>query len=99
MKLKKSRGENTKAHDIPFIETLAGKFTGTNVLEGFAQNTEILCNNEDSNTFNNEFYKTSFGDNMVIMEISENENVKIPHINLSQLKDILFKKLKVKKAF
>ena len=42
MKLKKSRGENPKTIDIPFIETLAGKFYGTDVLEGFAQNTEIL---------------------------------------------------------
>ena len=98
MKLKKSRGENPKTVDIPFIETLAGKFNGTDVLEGFAQNTEILCNTEGDDTFDNDFYKMSIKDNMIIMEISENENIKIPHINLAQLKNILFKKLKLKKA-
>ena len=43
-KLKKIRGDNIKNIEIPFIETLAGKFSGENVLEGFCSNTEILCN-------------------------------------------------------
>ena len=97
-KLKNSRGENTRINNIPFIETLAGRFEGTNVLEGFAQNTEILCNEAENETFDNKFYKTFIEDNMVIMEITENENVEIPHINLVQLKNIIFKKLKVNKA-
>ena len=46
-KLKKIRGDNIKNIEIPFIETLAGKFSGENVLEGFCSNTEILCNEDD----------------------------------------------------
>ena len=37
-------------------------------------------------------------DNMIIMEISQNENVKIPYMNIQNLKDILFKRLKLNKA-
>ena len=51
-KLKKIRGDNRKSVEIPFIETLAGKYSGSNVLEGFCANTEILCNTE---TFQDKF--------------------------------------------
>ena len=37
-------------------------------------------------------------DNMIILEISENENLKIPHMKIENLKDILFKRLKLNKA-
>ena len=40
----------------------------------------------------------STDDNMIILDITENENEKIPHMNLIQLKDIIFKKLKLRKA-
>lgn len=34
-KLKQIRGENLKSIDLPFIDTLNGRFSGNNVLEGF----------------------------------------------------------------
>ena len=37
-------------------------------------------------------------DNIIILELSTKENLKIPHIYLSDLKTILFKKLKLHKA-
>ena len=40
----------------------------------------------------------SIYDNMIIFDIAQSENVNIPHMNLEELKDILFKKLKVNKA-
>ena len=43
-KLKEIRGENCFKSKIPFVETLCGKYTGDNVLEGLCANTEILCN-------------------------------------------------------
>ena len=35
---------------------------------------------------------------MIILELSTKENLKIPHMYLSDLKTILFKKLKLRKA-
>ena len=43
-KLKKIRGDKSKNMDISHVETLCGKYTGDNVLEGFCANTEKLCN-------------------------------------------------------
>ena len=63
-KLKKSRGDETNMKEIPFIETLVGKFEGKNVLEGFCANTEVLCNVESNDDFDNEFFKMSSHDNM-----------------------------------
>ena len=45
-----------------------------------------------------DFYKMCEQDNMIILEISEHENVKIPHMNIQNLKDILFKRLKLNKT-
>ena len=38
-KLRKIRGENVKNVNIPYIETLNGRFSRNNVLEGFCSNT------------------------------------------------------------
>ena len=76
-KLMRSCGCHTPQNDIPFIETLVGKFDGKNVLEGFCANTEALCNVEEtSDIFDNDFYKMS---TYVIFDIAQNESVKIAH--------------------
>ena len=97
--MRKSRGE-TQRNEIPFIDTLAGKYIGNNILEGFCANTEILCNEEENNVdqFNDELYEMSAADIRIILDITENENVNIPHMNLTQLKHIIFQKLKLNKA-
>ena len=46
-KLKKLHGENDKAVQIPFLETLEGIFKGDDVLEGFRKNTQLLCSEND----------------------------------------------------
>ena len=56
-KLKQIRGDASKNLDIPFIETLCGKFEGVNVLEGFCANTEQLCNVNTEGEQINDFYK------------------------------------------
>ena len=56
-KLKRIRGDNRAKSSTPFIETLCGKYSGENVLEGFCANTEILCNEKDDNQTENTFYK------------------------------------------
>ena len=99
-KLKKYRGEAFKRIEIPFIETLDGKFTGKNILEGFARNTEILCTEDDqkNENYDNDMYDMFEKDNMVTFDITSKEAMKIPHMNLTDLKHILFKKLQVNKA-
>ena len=98
-KLEKIRGNGTKSTDIPFINTLAGLYSGKNVLEGFCRNTEILCNEDElSDKFDNTFYNMCVEDNSIIFELSSEENVKIPPMQIKNLKDILFKTLKLGKA-
>ena len=98
-KLKQIRGEDIRNNEIHFIETLNGKYSGKNVLEGFRKNTEMMCNeDESSQSYDNEFYKMAVFDDMIIFDITENEDTQIPHMNLTRLKDILFKKLKLNKA-
>ena len=99
--LKKTRGDEIRNNEIPFIETLAGRYHGNNVLEGFCANTEILCNDdndEKSERYDNELYSMFVKDNQIIFDITSSEEIKIPHMNLTQLKDIILKKLKLNKA-
>ena len=98
-KLKKIRGENYEQSKIPSIETLNGTFTGSNVLEGFRVNTEVLCNEKkDIPESENTFLKMCEEDNMTILKLIPEENVQIPLMTIECLKDILFRKLKLGKA-
>ena len=53
---------------------------------------------ENDNKFDNEIYKIFRRDNMTLIDITANEDVKIPPMNMGRLKNIIFKKLKLKKA-
>ena len=98
-KLKEIRGDKSKNNDIPFIETLCGKYEGENVLEGFCANTEKLCNEKSVSTnSDNEFYKMCEEDNQIIFELTSQDKLTIPYMELTQLKDIIFKRLKLNKA-
>ena len=79
---------------------MAGNYYGENVLEGFSANTEMLCNenNTQDNKYDKMFYDMIVKDNMIIFDITSKEDMKIPHMNITQLKDIIFKKLKPNKA-
>ena len=96
-KLKRIRGDTPKKVDIDLIETLNGTFTGDNVLEGFCSNTETLCN-DSTDEEEHEFLKMCVEDNMVILDIANQEPVCIPHMTLEIFKNIIFKKLKLRKA-
>ena len=98
-KLKHIRGDNKKSLGIPSIETVCGIYEGRNVLEGFRANTEILCNEKScESSERNHFYEMCVRDNMIIFEITSDENLPIPHMELSDLKDIIFGRLKLNKA-
>jgi hypothetical protein len=98
-KLKQIRGDKLKSLEIPVIETVCGIYEGRNVLEGFRANTEILCNEKSCESHEvNQFYEMCIKDNIIIFEITSDENVLIPHMQLTDLKDILFRRLKLNKA-
>ena len=97
--LKRMRGEKSKSTEIDYIETLCGTYTGNNVLEGFRANTEILCNtNSCTGGEDDNFYKMCYEDNQIILELIESEKIIIPKMRLIDLKDIIFKTLKLNKA-
>ena len=83
--------------NISFIETLNGTYRGDNILEGFCSNRETLCG-EDSDISQHPFYRMCYEDNLIIFDIAEQEDIKIPKMTLGNLKDILFKKLRLNKA-
>ena len=98
-KLKQARRENSANLEIPYIETLSGVYSGINVLEGFCSNTEILCNEDDiTTTFDDSFYNMCVEDNIIIFELSSQDKIRIPHMQISDIKTILFQKLKLGKA-
>ena len=97
-KLKKLRGDQSNRLEITSIETLCGKYDGKNVLEGFCANTEKLCDlKSTSSELDNDFYRICKDDNMVILELIKQE-IKIPSMKLSDLKNVIFKRLKLNKA-
>ena len=100
-KLKQIRGDESKCNNISEIETFLGAYKGDNVLEGFRANTEYLCNEKSDKSdtdFSDEFLLRCMEDLIIINDISEDEPLKIPHITLENLQDIVFKKLKCNKA-
>ena len=97
--MKKIRGENYEHSKIPSIDTLCGRFSGVNVIEGFCANTEFLCNEkQDIKETDDSFLEMCKDDNTTIFEIASNQNIQITLMTIDSLKDILFKKLKLGKA-
>ena len=64
----------------------------------FRANTEHLCANKPDKTFSDNFLHQCKEDVQIITEICKNESLSIPPITLKNLKDIIFKKLKLRKA-
>ena len=83
-KLKKICGDKLKSMEIPFIETICGTYEGVNVLEGFRSTQKVVQ------------WKVMWISRT--KRILPNENVNIPHMQLSDIKDILFRRLKLNKA-
>ena len=94
-----SNGSKGQNNPIDFIDTLVGRFSGENVLEGFAANIEELnSDRKDMTNFDNEFYKMCIEDNMIIFDFTSNQHDKIPIMTIDNLKKLIFSKLKLNKA-
>ena len=96
--IRKARGDPPPSM-TSVLHTQVGTFSGPDVLEGFAADTEHLGkSNEDNPGYNQEFYKLCKLDNMYVFEISVDNPVKIPPMTLAQLNKILNTKMKAGKA-
>ena len=81
------------------LESPAGTFYGNDVLEGFAADAEILGKpTEDNNYFDKEFYELCILDNLYIFEFKGDQTIKIPHMTLEDLEEIINKRMKLGKA-
>ena len=98
--LKKFRRDVSTNKDLDHIDTLAGKFYGEHILDGFASNTEILCGVDSikAQKYDSELLNRIKDDNHIILDLTTREQTSIEHISLPQLKDIIHKKLKPNKA-
>ena len=96
--LKKVRGDYS-TNMTSVLHTPVGTFSGQDVLEGFASDTEYLGkSNEGNEYFDQKFYKLCKLDNLYIFEISSQNPVKIPPMSMAQLNNILNGRMKLGKA-
>ena len=83
-----SNGSKGQNNPIDFIDTLVGRFSGENVLEGFAANIEELnSDRKDMTNFDNEFYKMCIEDNMIIFDFTSNQLDKIPLMTIDNFQN------------
>ena len=89
-----------KSSDPPStLHTPAGTYHNANTLEGFAADAELLGQSVGQTPeFDNDFYKLCVLDNRYIFEFKGTEAVKIPDMKIEDLKNILNKEMKLKKA-
>ena len=81
------------------LNTPAGNYHGENILEGFAADAELLAHAvAEAPEFDNDFYKLCILDNSYIFEFKGDDAVKIPEMTMEDLKEILCKEMKLKKA-
>ena len=94
------RTRNTK-HDLPVtaLNTPAGTFYGSDTLEGFAVDAEILGKFiGETQEYDNDFYRLCILDNHYIFEFKGEDSIKIPKMNIDDLEKILNKEMKLGKA-
>ena len=96
--LKRARGDSSGT--IPAVlHTPVGSYHGDDVLEGFAADAEHLGqSNEDSTYFNRGFYNLCKLDNYYIFDFPNEEQPKIPPMDMDKLNHILNNKMKAGKA-
>ena len=96
--VKRMRGLQTKK-SLAVLQTPAGKYFGSDTLEGFASDAELLGKFiGESPEYDNEFYRLCKADNSYIFEFKGENTVRIPPMTLSTFEDIIFKKMKRGKA-
>ena len=91
---------NTK--HVPTLTTLntpAGSYYGSDTLEGFAVDAEILGQYVgESKEYDNDFYRLCIMDNHYIFEFKGEDSIKIPNMKIEDLEKILNEDMKLGKA-
>ena len=81
------------------LETPKATYYGTDTLEGFASDAELLGQFVgETDEFDNKFYKLCIMDNHHIFEFRGEDSIKIPNMKMDDLEEILFKDMKLNKA-
>ena len=76
-----------------------GLYAGSNILEGFAADSEHLGRFiGDSEEFDNDFYHLCILDNYYIFEFKGEDQIVIPEMSKEAFKHIVYKKMKLGKA-
>ena len=93
-KMKKLCGQKTSSKPFKII-TPVGTYSGEDVLEGFTADAEHLGRDRgEPDVYDNEFYRLCKLDNSFIFDFKGEDRVVIPDMTMSQLEEILSRKMK-----
>ena len=77
--VKRLRGASSKKQKLSELQTAAGTYYGSDTLEGFARDAELLGEYVgESSDYDNEFYRLCIQDNQIIFEMKDEYSQKIP---------------------
>ena len=81
------------------LNTPAGTYHGTDILEGFAKDAELLGEFVgEAPQYDNQFYRLCIQDNKFIFDLKPKNYIKIPKVSITDLNNIIDKELKRGKA-
>ena len=96
--IKQLRGQHTQK-TLTMLDTPAGQYHGSDTLEGFAKDAELLgCFVGESSEFDNHFYRLCVQDNQFIFDFKDDTYMKIPKMKYEDLEKIINKEMKKGKA-
>ena len=96
--IKSIRGVQTKKC-LPVLYTPTGEYYGSDTLEGFASDAELLGQFVGENEeYDNEFYRLCIQDNSYIFDFKTENCMKIPKMEYDDLEKIISKEMKNGKA-
>ena len=96
--IKQLRGQHTQK-TLTMLDTPAGQYHGSDTLEGFAKDAELLgCFVGESSEFDNHFYRLCVQDNQFIFDFKDDNYMKIPKMKYEDLEKIINKEMKKRKA-
>ena len=93
------RARNEKSTKPNKLYTSAGEYSGDDILEGFAADSEFSSTARGKyEEFDNDFYELCRSDNSYIFEFKGEDQVKIPEMSRKDFTDIVYKEMKPGKA-
>merc|ERR1711888_508708 len=88
-----------KSAIISKIHTSTGLYSGKDILEGFAADSEALGKAKgECREFDNDFYRLCIIDNMYIFDFKGEDQIAIPEMSKEAFNKIIYSKMKLGKA-